>query len=187
MVSIRDLDLDLPCNLCVICISKSYIDRTEELPFSFKFLTLWCLLLSSTTLFNNSFLWHYVFFVYRFFFLSPIDYRVGSSDGWSALYNFNATRNGTNWAPRFAIYGDLGTDNSQSLSKLKREVQSGRYDAILHVGEQIWQREIFSLLFLFSTCRFIAANTDNPIHKVWKSWRSVKKGNFQLGVCAVEI
>ena len=71
------------------------------------------------------------------FFLSPIDYRVGSSDGWSALYNFNATRNGTSWAPRFAIYGDLGTDNSQSLSKLQREVQSGRYDAILHVGEQI--------------------------------------------------
>ncbi|KAK2561015.1 Acid phosphatase type 7 [Acropora cervicornis] len=69
------------------------------------------------------------------------DYRVGSSDGWSALYNFNATRNGTSWAPRFAIYGDLGTDNSQSLSKLQREVQSGRYDAILHVGDFAYNME----------------------------------------------
>ncbi|XP_067019476.1 acid phosphatase type 7-like isoform X2 [Acropora muricata] len=69
------------------------------------------------------------------------DYRVGSSDGWSALYNFNTTRNGTNWAPRFAIYGDLGTDNSQSLSKLQREVQSGRYDAILHVGDFAYNME----------------------------------------------
>lgn len=65
------------------------------------------------------------------------DYRVGSADGWSALYNFNATRNGTEWAPRFAVYGDLGVDNAQSLSKLQKEVQSGQYDAILHVGKYL--------------------------------------------------
>lgn len=63
------------------------------------------------------------------------DYRVGSSDGWSALYNFNATKSGTDWQPRLAIYGDLGVDNAQSLSKLQKEVQGGQYDAILHVGE----------------------------------------------------
>lgn len=63
------------------------------------------------------------------------DYRVGSSDGWSALYNFNATKEGTAWSPRFAIYGDLGVDNAQSLSKLQKEVQGGQYDAILHVGQ----------------------------------------------------
>jgi len=75
--------------------------------------------------------WIY-FRVYCIFF--P-DYRVGSSDGWSALYNFNATKNGTAWQPRFAIYGDLGVDNAQSLSKLQKEVQGGRYDAILHIGQ----------------------------------------------------
>ena len=66
-----------------------------------------------------------------------LDYRVGSADGWSALYNFNATRNGTEWSPRFAIYGDLGVDNAQSLSKLQKEVQGGQYDAILHIGKQM--------------------------------------------------
>lgn len=69
------------------------------------------------------------------------DYRVGSSDGWSALYNFNATKNGTAWSPRFAIYGDLGVDNAQSLSKLQKEVQGGRYDAILHVGDFAYNME----------------------------------------------
>lgn len=188
MVSIRDLDLELPCNLCVICISKFWPTFIGLKNYHSLLSFLHC----DACYCHQQHYWIILFFGITYFsfiafFLSPIDYRVGSSDGWSALYNFNATRNGTSSAPRFAIYGDLGTDNSQSLSKLQREVQSGRYDAILHVGEQIWQREIFSLLFLFSTCLFIAANTDNPIHKVWKSWRSVKKGNFQLGVCAVEI
>ena len=64
-----------------------------------------------------------------------LDYRVGSADGWSALYNFNATKSGTAWQPRFAIYGDLGVDNAQSLSKLQKEVQGGQYDAILHIGQ----------------------------------------------------
>lgn len=72
---------------------------------------------------------------------SGYDYRVGSSDGWSALYNFNATKAGTAWQPRFAIYGDLGVDNAQSLSKLQKEVQGGRYDAILHVGDFAYNME----------------------------------------------
>ena len=71
-------------------------------------------------------------------FCVSLDYRVGSSDGWSALYNFNATKAGTAWQPRFAIYGDLGVDNAQSLSKLQKEVQGGQYDAILHVGMDIY-------------------------------------------------
>lgn len=72
---------------------------------------------------------------------SGYDYRVGSSDGWSALYNFNATKAGTAWQPRFAIYGDLGVDNAQSLSKLQKEVQGGRYDAVLHVGDFAYNME----------------------------------------------
>lgn len=51
------------------------------------------------------------------------------------MYFFNTTLDGTNWAPRFAIYGDLGVGNAQSLSTLQKEIQEGRYDAVLHIGK----------------------------------------------------
>ena len=39
------------------------------------------------------------------------------------------------WSPRLAVYGDLGSDNAQSLPRLQREAQEGLYDAVLHVGD----------------------------------------------------
>ena len=36
---------------------------------------------------------------------------------------------------RFAVYGDMGNDNAQSLSRLQVEAQDGMYDGILHVGK----------------------------------------------------
>jgi hypothetical protein len=63
-------------------------------------------------------------------------YHCGSEDGgWSPVYWFTAMKNGTNWSPRFAIYGDLGNVNGQSIPLLQEEVSKGRYDAILHVGD----------------------------------------------------
>lgn len=44
-------------------------------------------------------------------------------------------RNDTAWLPHLAIYGDLGSDNAQSLSRLQREIQTGVYDAVIHVGD----------------------------------------------------
>lgn len=46
-------------------------------------------------------------------------------------------KNHTNWAPRFAIYGDMGTVNAQSLLHLQDDVSQGMYDAILHIGEEL--------------------------------------------------
>lgn len=35
----------------------------------------------------------------------------------------------------FAIYGDMGNENPQSLARLQKETQVGMYDVILHVGK----------------------------------------------------
>lgn len=40
------------------------------------------------------------------------------------------------WSPRFLVYGDLGlTEENSSFSRLEEEVATGRYDAVLHVGD----------------------------------------------------
>ena len=63
-------------------------------------------------------------------------YRVGSPlGGWSEIFFFSAMKSGTNWSPRFAVYGDLGNVNPQSLPRLQDETEKGHFDAILHVGK----------------------------------------------------
>ena len=62
-------------------------------------------------------------------------YHVGSNQGWSEIFYFSAMKNGTDWLPRLAIYGDLGNENAQSLTRLQREAHLGEYDAIIHVGD----------------------------------------------------
>ena len=64
-------------------------------------------------------------------------YRCGSSYGWSSTYYFRALPNDTQASKglRFAVFGDMGNDNAQSLSRLQVEAQDGMYDAVLHVGE----------------------------------------------------
>jgi hypothetical protein len=42
-------------------------------------------------------------------------------------------RNDSEWSPRFAVFGDMGNDNAQSLVRLQEETMNGMYDAILHV------------------------------------------------------
>lgn len=61
-------------------------------------------------------------------------YRCGSPWGWSRPYGFRALLNGSSWSPRFALFGDMGLENPQSLPRLQREVQQGWYDAVLHIG-----------------------------------------------------
>ena len=41
---------------------------------------------------------------------------------------------GTNWSPRFALFGDMGNTNAQSISRLQEDTMNGLYDAILHVN-----------------------------------------------------
>ena len=44
---------------------------------------------------------------------------------------------GTNWSPRIAIYGDMGSTNDRSLPTLSSEADAGHFDAILHVGKSL--------------------------------------------------
>lgn len=63
-------------------------------------------------------------------------YRCGSlENGLSEVFTFVAMKDGHDWSPRFAVYGDMGTENAQSLPRLKNDTMLGKYDAILHVGD----------------------------------------------------
>ena len=62
-------------------------------------------------------------------------YRVGDPlHGWSRTYAFTTLPLITEEL-HCLVYGDLGYNNSQSLSLLKAEVTTGDYNFILHVGD----------------------------------------------------
>ena len=62
-------------------------------------------------------------------------YHVGTTTGgWSDMFTFKAMKSGTNWSPSFALVGDMGNVNGQSIPRLQRETQMGFYDAVIHVG-----------------------------------------------------
>ena len=61
-------------------------------------------------------------------------------------------RSGSNWAPRFAIYGDLGNINAQSLPRLQKEAMTGMYDAILHVGKLLLKVSALHVCHSACTC-----------------------------------
>lgn len=62
-------------------------------------------------------------------------YVCGSEVGWSPVFTFKTPRYDTKWSPSFAIFGDMGNENAQSLAFLQRESEQGMYDAIIHVGD----------------------------------------------------
>ncbi|XP_062413199.1 acid phosphatase type 7 isoform X2 [Pungitius pungitius] len=62
-------------------------------------------------------------------------YHCGSDAGWSEVFSFTALNESSRFSPRFALYGDLGNENPQSLARLQKETQLGMYDAILHIGD----------------------------------------------------
>jgi len=63
------------------------------------------------------------------------DYKVGCSDKWSNTFTMITLNTGTNWSPRLAIYGDMGSTNARSMSRLKNETDARHFDAILHIGK----------------------------------------------------
>ncbi|KAJ4939123.1 hypothetical protein JOQ06_028584 [Pogonophryne albipinna] len=62
-------------------------------------------------------------------------YHCGSNEGWSDMFFFTALNDSASFSPRFALYGDLGNENPQSLARLQKETQLGMYDVILHIGD----------------------------------------------------
>ncbi|KAM4640526.1 acid phosphatase type 7 isoform 1-T1 [Discoglossus pictus] len=62
-------------------------------------------------------------------------YHCGSDLGWSPLFSFRAILSDSSWGPRLAVFGDMGNENAQSLSRLQKDTQMDMYDAVLHVGD----------------------------------------------------
>lgn len=62
-------------------------------------------------------------------------YICGSELGWSPIFSFKTPRTDTKWSPSFAIFGDMGNENAQSLAYLQKEAEQDMYDAIIHVGD----------------------------------------------------
>jgi hypothetical protein len=63
---------------------------------------------------------------------SRVYYRVGSdADGWSATFSFSTkTKNIT-----YAVYGDLGYVNDNSIAQLTAEIHDDVFQQVLHVGD----------------------------------------------------
>ncbi|XP_064622970.1 acid phosphatase type 7-like isoform X1 [Lineus longissimus] len=68
-------------------------------------------------------------------------YRVGSPLGWSTMFTFTAMKSGTNWSPRFALYGDMGNKNAQSMARLQTEAEEGNVDFIVHAGDYAYNMD----------------------------------------------
>ena len=79
-------------------------------------------------------------------------YHVGSPEGWSDVFWFTALKSGTEWSPRFAIYGDLGNVNGQSIPRLQQEVSRGAFDAVLHVGDFAYDLHSVSFSLFSKRC-----------------------------------
>ena len=46
-------------------------------------------------------------------------------------------RDGQDWSPRLAIFGDMGNVNARSLPRIQLEADKGMYDAVIHVGKSL--------------------------------------------------
>ena len=68
--------------------------------------------------------------------------------GWSDLYQLNTFPNSTEWKPRIAIYGDLGSYNSQSLPLLQIQAQERAFDMIIHAGDLAYNLETVNIELL---------------------------------------
>lgn len=67
---------------------------------------------------------------------SRYTYHCGSNLGWSDVFYFvTAPDNSSSWAPHIVLFGDMGNENAQSLTRLQEETQRGVYDAVIHVGD----------------------------------------------------
>ena len=98
-------------------------------------------------------------------------YHCGSHLGWSSLFWFTTPPEDLNtWSPQLAIFGDLGSENAQSLPYLQEEVQRGLYDAILHIGDFAYDMDTVSNNILFickytvNLVEFVLVRMTSPCH-----------------------
>ena len=64
----------------------------------------------------------------------PPDYHCGCASNWSKVYTFT-TLGEKDSSPTFAVYGDFGAENAQSLPWLVEEATQGSIHGVLHCGD----------------------------------------------------
>jgi len=71
-------------------------------------------------------------------------YQVGSdSNGYSKEFSFR-TWPLEHWQPSIILYGDLGLTNAQSMDTLTKDINSGKYDAIIHAGDFAYDMDSYN-------------------------------------------
>lgn len=78
-------------------------------------------------------------------------YQCGNGKESSDVSQFTSLRTDAGYSPTMAFYGDLGTANPQSLSRLQQDIIKGMYDVILHVGKLSLHIDYEENLFFFKT------------------------------------
>ncbi len=77
-------------------------------------------------------------------------YHCGSPKyGWSPVFFFTSMPTREDWSPRFAVFGDLGNINGQSISRLQEETMLGYYDLVLHVGDFAYDMDTVNFEFIY--------------------------------------
>ncbi|XP_078688057.1 uncharacterized protein LOC144920069 isoform X2 [Branchiostoma floridae x Branchiostoma belcheri] len=63
-------------------------------------------------------------------------YKVVCGEEESPGFQFTAKRDDVDWSPELLVYGDMGrVGGAPSLDRLTREAETGKYAAVLHVGD----------------------------------------------------
>uniref|UniRef100_A0A671L610 Purple acid phosphatase n=1 Tax=Sinocyclocheilus anshuiensis TaxID=1608454 RepID=A0A671L610_9TELE len=79
-------------------------------------------------------------------------YHCGSDAGWSDIFYFTSLNESVSFSPRFALFGDMGNENPQSLSRLQKETQMGMYDVILQNEKFMRQIQSIAAYTPYMTC-----------------------------------
>lgn len=63
------------------------------------------------------------------------------------MFYFTSKRTDDSYAPWIAMFGDMGSENGQSIPRLEQEVVSKTIDLVMHVGDFAYNfdevREVF--------------------------------------------
>jgi hypothetical protein len=63
------------------------------------------------------------------------EYRCGFPGSWSEVRSLKPLDSSETASLTFAVYGDLGWENARSVPYLKKDMDYGRIDGVLHCGD----------------------------------------------------
>lgn len=62
-------------------------------------------------------------------------YRCGGIDGWTKIFNFYTVPVGSDWPLRFAVIGDMGYENAETLPFILRQTLQHDFHFLFHMGD----------------------------------------------------